>query len=331
MSEAKGAASGAEPGRRCEAGAWEGLAVRGAGGGTGPPETGWAGVDRPLLAFFGLAYAIAWGLWLVMAWAADAAGMGTDSFLRLVEAQQLQGVELAVPGWLLYLLSRVIDFSFTISGLVVIGVTSGRAGLRELGRRLLLWRFGVRWYLLALLPVFLYAGAALLAGATLEADRGTIIDVLVSLQAGLLVSLFLRGAMGEELGLRGFALPRLQTRLSPFRASLVVGVLWGLWHLPVLLSRDLLSVVFFLVLAVGLSFVFTLMFNGTGGSLVPGLLFHATQNWDEGIERLFPALAGTEWETPSSLALLVAGAVAGVVLWRRGRAAPEPSPAVTAG
>lgn len=294
--------------------------MRSGHGGTKLSQMARGGLDRPLVAFFGLAYAIAWGLWLVMVWAADSAGMETDSFVRLVEAQDLDGVELAAPSWLLYLLSRVIDFSFTISGLVVVGVTGGRSGLLELGRRLLLWRFGLRWYLLALLPLFLYAGAALLAGADLEVDRGTVGDVLVSLQAGLLVSLFLRGAMGEELGLRGFALPRLQSRISPFRASVVVGVLWGLWHLPVLLGRDLVSVVFFLALAVGLSCLFTLMFNGTGGSLVPGLLFHATQNWDEGIERLFPALVGTEWETPSSLALLVAGAVAGAVLWRRGGA-----------
>ena len=41
--------------------------------------------------------------------------------------------------------------------------------------------------------------------------------------------------MGEELGLRGFALPRLQERMPPFQASLVIGALWGAWHLPVLI------------------------------------------------------------------------------------------------
>lgn len=167
--------------------------MRSGHGGTKLSQMARGGLDRPLVAFFGLAYAIAWGLWLVMVWAADSAGMETDSFVRLVEAQDLDGVELAAPSWLLYLLSRVIDFSFTISGLVVVGVTGGRSGLLELGRRLLLWRFGLRWYLLALLPLFLYAGAALLAGADLEVDRGTVGDVLVSLQAGLLVSLSCAG------------------------------------------------------------------------------------------------------------------------------------------
>ncbi len=62
-----------------------------------------------------------------------------------------------------------------------------------------------------------------------------------------------------------------------------------------------------------------LMFNGSGGSLIPGLLFHATQNWDEGFETLFPALVGTNWETPSTFALLAIGMGAGVILWIRRR------------
>ena len=132
--------------------------------------------------------------------------------------------------------------------------------------------------------------------------------------------------MGEELGLRGFALPRLQARTTPARASLVIGLLWGLWHLPVLLGRDPLSILAFIMLSFGLSFLFTGLFNGSGGSLLPVLLFHATQNWEEGFEVVFPSLAGTGWELPSTLLLLV-GLVAvvvcssgGVVGGRGGRA-----------
>ena len=170
-----------------------------------------------------------------------------------------------------------------------------------------------------MLPVFLLAGAALLAATPLELSGQAIITALFSLEAGLLVSLFLRGAMGEELGLRGFALPRLQAQMSPFRASLIIGVLWGAWHLPVLITRDPVSIVLFLVLALGLSFVFTLMFNATGGSLIPRLLFHATVNWEEGFESLMPGLVGTDWEIWSTLALLILGLVAAVLVARRPR------------
>jgi membrane protease YdiL (CAAX protease family) len=286
---------------------------------TEPAVRGRRGLDGPLVAFFMIAFALAWGMWLVVAWAADQAGVGTNDFLRLVEERRLEGVDTALPGWLLYGITRVIDFSFSIAGLIMIGITAGRAGFQELGRRLLLWRFPVRWYLLALLPVFLLAGAALLAAKPLVLSGQAIVAALISLEAGLLVSLFLRGAMGEELGLRGFALPRLQARTSPFRASLIIGVLWGLWHLPVLITRDPVSIVLFLVLALGLSFVFTLMFNGSGGSLIPGLLFHATVNWEEGFEALMPGLIGTDWETWSTLALLLVGLAAAVLVARRPR------------
>lgn len=275
------------------------------------------GPDGPLVAFFAIAFALAWCMWLVVAWVAEQAGIATSDLLRLVEERRLEGVEPALPGWLLYGITRVIDFSFSITGLIMIGVTEGRAGFRKLGRRLLLWRFPIRWYLLALLPVFLLAGAALLAAKPLELSSPAVITALFSLEAGLLVSLFLRGAMGEELGLRGFALPRLQAQMSPFRASLIIGVLWGAWHLPVLITRDPVSMVLFLVLALGLSFVFTLMFNGSGGSLIPGLLFHATVNWEEGFEALMPELIGTDWEIWSTLSLLIVGLVAAVLVARR--------------
>jgi membrane protease YdiL (CAAX protease family) len=121
--------------------------------------------------------------------------------------------------------------------------------------------------------------------------------------------------MGEELGLRGFALPRLQQRMSPFRASVVIGVLWAAWHLPVLLDRDIVSIGVFLLLAFVLSFIFTWIFNGSGGSLLPVLVFHAAQNTEEIFEVMFPALVGSDWELISSLGLLLLGIGVGVRLW----------------
>ena len=156
----------------------------------------------------------------------------------------------------------------------------------------------------------------------------TVTTMLFSLHAGFFVSLFLRGALGEELGLRGFALPRLQTHMSPFRASLIIGVLWGAWHLPVFIGRDALSIMAFSLLSIGLSMMFTWLFNGSGGSLIPVLLFHAAQNWEEGFETLFPVLIGTDWELVSTIALLILGIVSGVIVWRKGRnlpVAPEAS------
>lgn len=96
---------------------------------------------------------------------------------------------------------------------------------------------------------------------------------------------------------------------------MVIGALWALWHLPVLIDRDIVSIILFLVIAFTLSFLFTLMFNGSGGSLLPGLVFHALQNNEETFETFFPALVGSNWEITSSALLLLAGILAGAFLW----------------
>lgn len=279
-------------------------------------------IDWPLISFFALAYAIAWGTFGVIAIIARHSGLeSAQALMAMAEAFQFEGLSLGAPGWLVYLLTRLADFAFSIAGVVMIAITAGRAGLVELRGRLTRWRIGWVWYAVGLLPILLYVLATFVAGAFPSADFSTsaLFTALFSLQAGFFVSLFLRGAMGEELGLRGYALPRLQEKNTPFRASLIIGVLWGAWHLPVLIGRDLLSILAFSLLSIGLSFLFTWLFNGSGGSLIPVLLFHAAQNWEEGFETVFPALMGTDWELLSTLVLLALGTVAGVLVWRNSR------------
>jgi membrane protease YdiL (CAAX protease family) len=275
-----------------------------------------------LISFFVLAYVIAWGTFGIAAWIAGEAGLDSaQNLMATAEAYQFEGLSLPVPHWLLYFLTRLADFSFSIAGVVVIAITAGRVGLGELWGRLTRWRIGWKWYAAGLLPVTLYLLASAAAGAFPSADfsMSVITTALFSLHAGFFVSLLLRGALGEELGLRGFALPRLQENNSPFRSSLIIGALWGAWHLPVLIGRDPLSIVAFSLLSFGLSFLFTWMFNGCGGSLIPVLLFHAVQNWEDGFETVFPALVGTDWELVSTLILLLVGVVAGVLVWRNSR------------
>ena len=279
---------------------------------------------RSVFAFFALACVLAWSLWLVLAGFADSAGLTTGVFVGRIEAGDFSVVNGSTPGWVLYLLTRGIDFSLSIAGLVMIGLTQGREGLRQLGRRLTRWRFSSFWYLLALAPVALYGAAALLAstqsGGSATLGFGALRTVLFGLSSGLFVSLFLRGALGEEIGLRGFVLPVLQKQMSPARATLILGPAWALWHLPALLEADLGSAIVFFLFVMGVSFLFTWIFNGSGGSLVPPLLLHATQNWEEGFEVVFPAIAGSDWEGPAVigvLALSVVGVVA--VVRSRGR------------
>ncbi len=274
---------------------------------------------RFIVGFFALASLLAWTAWFGLGSVAADAGLATADLVGHVEAGRFDRVADAGPGWLLYLVTRLMDFSFTIAGLAMVAVTAGRSGLRQLLSRLTAWRFPLRWYALALAPALLYLAAANLVGRSegggLEVDGSTMPTVLWSLEAGLLVSLLLRGAMGEELGLRGFALPALQQRLSAAWAALAVGVGWALWHLPVLID-DPASAPIIVVLIIGLSFILTWLFNGTGGSLVGPLLFHTFQNTEEAIEAIFPAVVGTDWEALAALGLLVLSVVALVAVRR---------------
>lgn len=277
-------------------------------------------LNRPLVFFFGLAYVLAWGTLAILHLIARQSGIESGLvLLQMGENFQFGDSTPIIAPWLIYLLTRLADFAFSIAGIVTIALTAGREGLRTLWQRLTRWRIRWYWYALGVLPLGLYGVAVLVAGAGGSADftPPAFTTALFSLHSGFFVSLFLRGAFGEEFGLRGFALPQLQARMSPFHASLVIGVLWGAWHLPVLWGRDILSILVFALLAIGLSMLFTLLFNGSGGSLIPVLLFHATQNWEEGAETFFPILTGTDWELISTVGVLIVGFMAGLVLRRQ--------------
>ena len=279
-------------------------------------------VDTPLLLFFLIAYLIAWGMIPILNKIAHSSGLDSwQTLSQMAEALNFEGVDLPVAGWVVYLITRLQDFSFSLAGIIMIAVVSGREGLKELGQRLIRWRFHWKWYLFAFLPFGLYFLATVLSGSlsSFQFSGNTLLTILFQAETGFLIYLFLRGPMGEELGLRGFALPRLQSYRSPFSASVIIGVFWAAWHIPVLIGRDVVSVIAFLLLAFMLSFIFTFLFNKSKGSLIPVILFHAAQNSEEIFETLFPALIGTDWELISSLALLVIGIIIMVVLWRESR------------
>lgn len=280
--------------------------------------------DWLVLRFFALAYAIAWSAFAALAWLAGAAGLsGPVELLSRAEALDFAGygAHLPVPAWVVYGLTRVADFAFTIAALIVIAASEGRSGLAALGRRLLPTRRAARWLWLGLVPLAFYGLATALAASRAGAlstdfSAASLGGVLFGAEAGIVFHFFFRGALGEEPGLRGFALVRMQERMGPVRASLWIGVLWALWHLPVLVGRDPVQIVAFLLLAVLLSFVMTWLFNGAGGCLLPPMLFHAVQNSEEAFETVFPFLRGTAWEMPSTLALLAFAALVTVQVVR---------------
>ncbi len=168
-----------------------------------------------------------------------------------------------------------------IVGILVTARADGRRGVRELFARVVRWRFSWWWYATALLlpvaAVLLAIVAGMLSG-TGYPHFITDANVLVPL---LLVNV-VAGPLGEELGWRGTALPRLLVRWGPLSASLILGVAWWTFHTPGFLLGLFppgFHPVTALVGAIALTVLITWMFNATGGSLIPGSLMHLSINF----------------------------------------------------
>jgi uncharacterized protein len=170
----------------------------------------------PVLSFYALVFAISWG-----------------GILILVAPTGIPGRPEDVDR--LFMLTLAALFAGpSISGLVMTALVGGRAGLRDLLDRLLRWRVGAKWWAAALLtgPVLV---AAVLFGLSLYSPDFTPGLLTTEDRVGLLILGLGAGLIGggllEELGWTGFAVPTLRQRYGTFATGLIVGVLWGVWHL----------------------------------------------------------------------------------------------------
>jgi membrane protease YdiL (CAAX protease family) len=166
----------------------------------------------------------------------------------------------------------------TISATILTFAWDGWNGLRSLYARLVRWQFGIQWYALVLIgiPVFGWIATRFTESNPLK-ETSNLTQFL-----WLLFYLLITGPLCEELGWRGFALPRLLKRFNPFTASLILGVIWGVWHLPSFFLGGMvqagMSLPLFLLNALFLSIFVTWVFQHTGGSVLITVLIHYTVN-----------------------------------------------------
>jgi uncharacterized protein len=172
----------------------------------------------------------------------------------------------------------------TFAALIVTGATSGKMGIRTLLRRLLIWRVGWPWYALALFGSVRMTAITIILYGLLTG----ILPQLPMLSGQFVLTaplLFLIGGLvnGEEIGWRGFALPGLLAKRSALTASLILGSLWALFHLPLFFTRGdsfaSTPPLSFLIRTLGAAILFTWIFNNTGGSLLLAYLMHAASNF----------------------------------------------------
>jgi membrane protease YdiL (CAAX protease family) len=248
---------------------------------------------HPVPTFFALTFAVTWALWL-----------------PLIPLHDQMPAGLAV---LLTVLGSLVP---STAAILLVAREHSHAEVRRLLRRLLIWRVGIRWYL-AILALTALAVLAVWVSTLLGlAPAPVIVTTVPVVLSTFLLSIFPGSAMGEELGWRGYALPRLQAGRSALAASLIIGAAWGTYHLPLFLlglpTRPLALFLPFALSCVIMSIFYTWMYNGTGGSLLIAVLLHATTNLPLSIvyaplgERVVPVF----WVFDAMLALAAAALIA---------------------
>lgn len=230
---------------------------------------------RQLAVYFGCVFAGTWGLGALMFLAP---GLVTSWFGEIGVANPLFFAAVYVP---------------SVTGVVLTAVFEGRAGLRALLGRLNPLGFPAIWYAIVLVGTPLVVAA----GGLLTGGRPGFIGLRPALVA-LGVSLLLDpGPVGEELGWRGFALPRLLERWPPLTATVILGVIWGLWHIPAFLIPALpqsqMNFPLFVVGTVAISTVMTWCHVHTGGSVLIAILLHLMANHAGDIAKVESFEAGT--------------------------------------
>ncbi|HEU5484602.1 MAG TPA: type II CAAX endopeptidase family protein [Microlunatus sp.] len=171
-------------------------------------------------------------------------------------------------------------FGPALAAIIVTALTGGRSGVHVLLRRTVHWRIPLPWYLVAIgLPAALSLAAAcsavVLGPSALRVGTLSVFDLVLAVLV-----------VGEELGWRGYALPKLLERFSPVLASVILGVIWGLWHLPTFFipgapqyGQPLIA---FVILTVSYSIMLTWLFSHTAGSVLIATLCHGAINVSQG-------------------------------------------------
>ncbi len=210
--------------------------------------------------FFTLAFALSWGI-------------GGIALLIGLWKPELRPLSTSSP---LYYLAA---YSISLTGLVFTARYDGIDGLRDLGRRLLPWRSSPRWYL------FVVIGYATITAISLWGVTQVALSVVAVLRDP--------GPLGEEFGWRGFALPRLLQRYPPLTASIRLGLIHALWHLPLFfipgMPQTQVSFPLFTLGVVAIAIFDTAVYLRSGANLLLAILIHLLANFGGGLA----AAAGT--------------------------------------
>jgi len=233
---------------------------------TGPaaPQVSGSSPMRTALSFFALTYAISWTSFagaFVMVGGRVSAAAGTD-----------------LP---LLVLGLFGTFAPSIVALGLTARSEGADGIQSLLERLFKWRVGVRWYVFAVgYLVTIKIGVALVYRIAIGVWPRFGVEPWYILAIATVLSTPVQA--GEEIGWRGYALPRLAARLGLARASLLLGIIWAIWHLPLFFVPGIdnygQSFMIFALQVTAISVPMAWLYARTDGSLLLVMLMHGANN-----------------------------------------------------
>lgn len=186
-------------------------------------------------------------------------------------------------------LSYLSNFGPALGALIVVGIVEGPDGIKRLICSLFQWRVKFIWYLV----VFLGPALTMVTAVTLHyvftgiglAQSFTEWMSAFPQHLLMIVSVFIFmmvGIWGEEVGWRGFALPKLQEKYHPLLASLILGAIWAIWHLPLFFiegsQQAEQGMTFFFLATLGYSILYSWIYNGSGENLFMIWLLHSMNN-----------------------------------------------------
>ena len=193
-----------------------------------------------------------------------------------------------VPIQFPFIVYLFLGWGFIFASVIMTGLTLGKDGVVALLKRYVQWRVGWQWYLAAfllapsLIVLAVYINAALVG---VSPDFSTVMAHKIFGKSAYLplfiLPFFLVDLIsnGEEIGWRGYVLPHLQARYSALTSTLILGVIWGFWHLPKYLSHwNTVSFAWFIAHTMAYAVILTWLYNNTKGSLLLVAISHASAN-----------------------------------------------------
>ena len=227
-----------------------------------------------LIAYFLLAYGITWFFSI----------LGTPRFIPF-----------QIPPAVVALSNILLHYGPTLAAIIVTRIEGEGAAIRRLFNGLSVWRVAAQWYVFILIfPVVIR-----LLAVSVDFLMGGILPVFASSEFAtsgdnpilLFIGILFQAGIAEEIGWRGYALPKLQTRYNVLVSSLMLGFAWGLWHFHPMNWSALAPVgLWYLLTTIPFTIVFTWVYNNTKGSLLIAVLFHTASNFSDWLVPIVPFL-----------------------------------------